>query len=178
MRLAVDGYFVLRVFVRFIAGGIGFFVALLIIGSCVSIVGGGITALLTGGAHRSFATLPFTFGGRLAGLPFGTKVLPLVKPTICYLPLALTKAGKVAAVACVACLRIAFDHPNLKQRLGPLRDRGEASSVVPPAGRRRTLRRRFVRGLRRIDRLLECFCRCVDAFGHFTSCSSAQSCSR
>ena len=68
MRLAVDGYFVLRVFVRlFIAGGIGVFAFRLILGSCVSIVGGGITALLTGFGYTSFATLPFSFGGRLAG---------------------------------------------------------------------------------------------------------------
>jgi hypothetical protein len=66
-RLAIDGYFVLRVFVDFIAGGFGIFAFRLIIGSFVSIVGGGITALRIGFGYTSFATLPFTFGGRLAG---------------------------------------------------------------------------------------------------------------
>jgi hypothetical protein len=65
-RLTVDGYFILGFFVRF-AGGIGAFAFRLIIGSCVSVVGGGIVALRIGFGYTSFATLPFTFGGRLAG---------------------------------------------------------------------------------------------------------------
>ena len=65
--LAVDGYFVLGFFIRFIAGGVGVFVFRLILGSCVSIVGGGMIALLAGFGYTSFATLPFSFGGRLAG---------------------------------------------------------------------------------------------------------------
>jgi hypothetical protein len=78
-------------------------------------------------------------------------VRPLVNPTICYLPLAFAKAHIIAAVARIACLGIALDHTHLKQRLGPLRDRGESPACVA----RRRPRRSFIRRLRRIDRLLK-----------------------
>src|SRR4029077_11129559 len=48
LRFAVDRYLVLRILVDFIVGGFGVFAFRLSVGSCVSIVGGGITALLAG----------------------------------------------------------------------------------------------------------------------------------